>query len=230
MNTKDEINVAQLIDHTLLKPDASVNDIEKMCIEAKEYGFYAVCINPFFLRKAGEMISGTGVRLVSVIGFPLGMTLRRVKLYEAKEAVSSGADELDIVMNIGAVKSGNWRSLRKEISDIIAATPGVVHKIIIETCYLTDEEKIKVSIAAMEEGAEFIKTSSGFGPGGAVVSDISLIRAATKEGIKIKASGGIRNLKDVLNCAGAGAARIGTSSGVKIMKELQFLEKTQKNC
>jgi deoxyribose-phosphate aldolase len=230
MSIPDRIHFAKLIEHTLLRPDATGSDIKKICEEAIEHGFYSVCVHPFYVQRAGEFLSRTGVRLTTVISFPLGMTLRRVKIFEAKEAVMAGADELDIVMNIGEVKGGNWGSMREEISDIIAATPGVVHKIIIETHYLTKDEIIKASVVAKGEGAEYIKTSSGFASGGAVVSDIALIKTVTNGKIGIKAAGGIRTLKEARGFVEAGATRIGTSSGVNIMKELQYLEKTQKNC
>jgi deoxyribose-phosphate aldolase len=165
------------------------------------------------------MLSGTDVKLTTVIGFPLGMTLTRVKIYEAMEAVLLSADELDIVINLGAVKANNWGVVKKEISDLITATPEVTHKIIIETYYLTDDEKIKASLTAMEAGAEFVKTSTGFAPAGAVMGDIAIIKAATKGKIGIKAAGGIKTLKDVLSFVKAGATRIGTSSGVDIMKD-----------
>lgn len=217
MNNK--LNIAKLIDHTLLKPDATETDIKKLCDEAKKYGFFSVCIHPFFIKIAREMLSGTDVKLTTVIGFPLGITLTRVKIYEAMEAVLLGADELDTVINLGAVKAKNWEAVKKEISNLVTATPGVMHKIIIETYYLTDDEKIKASLAAMEAGAEFIKTSTGFAPVGAIIGDVAMIKAATKGKIGIKAAGGIKTSKDVLSFVEAGATRIGTSSGVDIMNE-----------
>lgn len=213
------LNIAKLIDHTLLKPDATETDIKKLCDEAKKYGFFSICVHPFFIKPSREMLSGTDVKLITVIGFPLGMTLTQVKIYEAMEAVLMGANELDIVINLGAVKVNNWKAVKKEISDLITATPGVTHKIITENYYLTDDEKIKVSLAVMEAGAEFIKTSTGFAPAGATIEDVSMIKAATKGKIGIKAAGGIKTLKDVLNFVKAGATRIGTSSGVDIMNE-----------
>ncbi len=220
-------DIAKLIDHTLLKPDATETDIKKLCDEAKKYGFFSVCVHPFFIKTAGKMLSGTDVKVATVIGFPFGMTLPRVKIYEAVEAVLTGAHELDIVVNLGLVKVNNWDAVKKEISDLVTATPGVTHKIIIETYYLSDDEKIKASQAVMEAGAEFVKTSTGFAPAGAVVGDIALIKK-TIEGtnlpagrqVGIKAAGGIRTKKDVLNFIEAGATRIGTSSGVDIMKEI----------
>ncbi|MEE8329684.1 MAG: deoxyribose-phosphate aldolase [Thermodesulfovibrionia bacterium] len=215
----DNLNIAKLIDHTLLKSYATEKDIQKLCDEAQEYGFFSVCVHPFFIKKVKNMLSGTDVKLTTVIGFPMGITLTRVKIYEAMEAVLLGADELDIVINLGAVKAGKWDIVKKEISDLVTATPDITHKSIIETCYLSDDEKIKASIAAMEAGAKFIKTSTGFAHAGAAVRDITMIKAATKGKIGIKAAGGIKTLKDILSFVRAGATRIGTSSGADIMKD-----------
>lgn len=229
----DKFNIAKLIDHTLLKPYATETDIRKLCNEAQKYGFFSVCVHPFFIKKAKNMLSGTDVypvrekqgitsnrvKLTTVIGFPLGMTLAQVKIYEAMEAVLLGADELDIVINLGAVKAGKWDIIKKEISDLVTATPDITHKVIIETCYLSDNEKIKASIAVMEAGAEFIKTSTGFAPAGAAVRDIAMIKAVTKGKIGIKAAGSIKTLKDILSFVRAGATRIGTSSGADIMED-----------
>ncbi|GBE04820.1 deoxyribose-phosphate aldolase [bacterium BMS3Abin10] len=230
-----DLDIAKLIDHTLLSPDATEADIKKLCDEAKKYGFFSVCVHPSFIKTAREMLSGTEVhpvrkqpdlssnrvKVTTVIGFPLGMTLSRVKIYEAMEAVILGADELDMVINTGNACAGKWDAVRKEISDLVTATPDTVHKIIIETCYLRDEDIIKASIAAMEAGAEFIKTSSGFAPAGAVVGDVGMIKQATKGKIGIKAAGGIKTLSNVLSFVEAGATRIGTSSGTSIMKEVR---------
>jgi deoxyribose-phosphate aldolase len=217
----NKTDIAKLIDHTLLMPDVKEADIIKLCEEVEEYGFYSACIHPSFVRFVRNRFTNSDIRISTVIGFPLGMTLKRVKVYEAIESSMEGADELDIVINIGIVKSNKWNMLRKEISDIITATPDRIHKIIIETHYLTDEEKTKASIIAMEEGADFIKTSTGFAPGGATVEDVRLIRRATRGKIGIKAAGGVRRLKDVLSFVNAGATRIGTSSGVDIMREFK---------
>jgi len=215
----NKAKIAKLIDHTMLRPDAKEMDIIRLCEEAVEYGFFAVCVYPSSLRTVRKRLLGSGVRISTVIGFPTGMTFKRVKVYEAMESSIEGADELDIVINIGMVKTHNWDALRREISEIITATPDCVHKIIIETHYLNDDEKTKVSRIAMEEGADFIKTSTGFTPTGATIEDVKLIRKATGGKVGIKASGGIRRLKDVLSLIDAGATRIGTSSGVDIMRE-----------
>ena len=217
----DRSGIAQLIDHTLLKPDATMGEIKRLCEEAVRFGFHSVCVNPFFVPETNTILSGSGVKVTTVIGFPLGMTLTHVKVYEAMESALRGSEELDIVMNIGMAKSGRWRDVRKDISDVISATKGVVHKVIIETCYLAREEKGEASRMVLETGAEFVKTSTGFGSGSATVEDVRLVRSVVKERCGIKASGGIRSLRQVREFIAAGATRIGTSSGVAIMEETQ---------
>jgi deoxyribose-phosphate aldolase len=214
------LNIERFIDHTLLKPDATEKDILNLCDEAKEYNFFSVCIHPHYIRLAKDALSETGVQVSTVVGFPLGMTHTHVKIYEAMESVLAGADELDMVINIGRAKAHDWDAVEKEISDIITASPEAIHKVIIETCYLSDDEKRRASISAMNSGADFIKTSTGFGPVGATIDDVMLIKNITGGDIGIKASGGIKRLKDVINFIEAGATRIGTSSGVSIMKEI----------
>lgn len=221
MKRKEKPSIAKLVDHTLLRPDATGTDILKLCKEAEKYGFFAVCVNPFFVRTAKELLLKSKIRVSTVIGFPLGLTFPEVKIYEAMQAVLRGADELDVVMNAGAAKSGDWKAVEKEISDVITATPGTIHKIIIETCYLTDEEKRNAARTVMKAGAELIKTSTGFGPAGAAVKDVEIIRSVTEGRIGIKAAGGIKTLNDVLAFVDAGATRIGTSSAVEIMKEME---------
>lgn len=166
------------------------------------------------------MLAGTGLKVTTVIGFPLGTSSTEEKIDEAVEAVKDGADELDIVMNQGFAKAGEWDALQKEISDIIAATPDVIHKVIIEACNLTDDEKKRAAAAVMDAGAEFVKTSTGFASGGATVADVELIHSVTEGKIGIKAAGGIKTLEDVIVLVEAGATRIGTSSGVAIVKEV----------
>ncbi len=214
------LNIANLIDHTLLKPGTSLKDIERLCAEAKKYGFFLVCIHPCFIKTAKKILGGSSVRITTVIGFPFGATFSEVKVFEAMKSVHEGADELDMVMNISAAKAGRWDAVKKEIYDFATATPSAVHKIIIETCYLSDDEKIIASLAVMDAGAEFVKTSTGFAFAGAAVRDVEIIREATGGRIGIKAAGGIKTLKEVLSFTGAGATRIGTSSGVGIIKEL----------
>jgi deoxyribose-phosphate aldolase len=220
MKTDKNLNIAKLIDHSLLKPDAAETDIVKLCEEAQKYNFFAVCVHPCFIKTVRDVLFKTHVKIATVIGFPLGMNMPEIKVYEAVQAVLNGADELDIVINTGLAKSNNWEAVEKEISDIITATPEAVHKIIIETCYLTDEEKQKASLIVMNAGAEYVKTSTGFGSSGAVIRDVELIKSVTKGRTGIKAAGGIRTLKDVMAFVKAGATRIGTSYGVDIMKEV----------
>ncbi len=212
-------DISKLIDHTLLRPDAVEEEIIRLCKEACIYSFHSVCIHPSYIKVAKGALSGTDVKISAVIGFPLGMTLSRVKVFEAVESVREGADELDIVINIGLANAGRWKDIEAEISEIVTATPDAVHKIIIEVCYLSDDEKRQAAVAVMNVGAEFIKTSTGFGPGGAELKDVELIKSVTQGKVRIKASGGIRTLKDIQAFADAGASRIGTSSGVSIMKE-----------
>lgn len=213
------MNIAGLIDHSLLRADATVDDIKRLCDEAKRFGFCSVCVNPFFVPLAKDMLSRSGVKVTTVVGFPLGMTLTRVKVYEAIEAVLSGADEIDLVMNIGMARSGQWGYVKKDISDVVSATKGAIHKVIIETCYLDREEKIKASEIVLASGAEFVKTSTGFAPGEASQDDVRLIKTVVKDGCGIKASGGIKTLSHVKELLEAGATRIGTSAGVVIMEE-----------
>ncbi len=214
------MNLAKTIDHTMLAPDVTEQTIVRCCEAAVTYGFYSVCIYPYFIHKAREILLGSHVKISSVVGFPSGATLPEVKIYEAIEAILNGADELDILLNMSALKSGDWLSVARELEGIIAATPEAVHKIIIETCYLDHEEKKRACDTVITSGAEFIKTSTGFGPAGADIKDIKLLKSIAGEQIGIKASGGIRTLKDVVAFLDAGATRIGTSSGVEIMNEL----------
>lgn len=213
----NNLNIAKLIDHTLLRPDATVDDIRRLCDEALQYGFYSVCVNPFFVPMVKEMLSGSEVKVTTVIGFPLGMTDTNAKVYEAVEALNNGVDEIDMVMNIGMARTGRWDIVKKDIFDVICAAKGIVHKVIIETCYLSRDEKIKATATVIETGAEFVKTSTGFGPSGASVDDVKLIKSIVKDSCGIKASGGIKTLAQAKELIEAGATRIGTSSGVRIV-------------
>jgi deoxyribose-phosphate aldolase len=221
MNVSNRGSIAGLIDHTLLKPDATYTDIKRLCEEAIQFGFYSVCINPYFIQLAKELLKGSNVRVTTVIGFPLGMTLTEAKVFEAMNASLLGADELDIVVNIGALKSGDWKTVRKDLCDVIIATKGFVHKTIIETCYLDNNEKKKVVEIALGAGSAFIKTSTGFGPQGSIIKDVRLIKSIVGDAAGIKAAGGIRTLRRVIDMLNAGATRIGTSAGVKIMREFK---------
>jgi deoxyribose-phosphate aldolase len=210
-------HIAKLIDHTLLRPDATIDQVKRVCEEALEFGFHSVCVNPFFIPVVKSMLSESSVKVTTVVGFPLGMSLSRVKVYEAIEAALSGCEEIDIVMNVGMAKEGRWDIVVTDVSDIISATRGIVHKVIIETCFLNSDEKIRASQAVLDSGAEFVKTSTGFGPDGATVEDIKLIKSVVKGNCEIKASGGIKTLDQAVRLVEAGAARIGTSASVKII-------------
>ncbi|WP_327192013.1 deoxyribose-phosphate aldolase [Thermosipho atlanticus] len=189
----------------------------KLCAEAKEYNFRGVCVNPSFVSLARRNLEGTDLKVVTVVGFPLGATSIESKAFEAKKAVEDGADEVDMVIHIGHLKSGNYEYVYEDIASVVNAA-GVPVKVIIETCYLTDEEKIAACVISMEAGAAFVKTSTGFGTYGAKVEDVSLMRWAVSGKLGVKASGGIKTYEDAINMIKAGATSIGTSSGVSIVK------------
>ena len=216
--TREEL--ASYIDHTLLKPEASREQIRAVCEEAKQYHFASVCVNPCWVPLIAEELKGSGVSVCCVIGFPLGASLSSVKAFEAREAVAAGAQEIDMVINIGAVKSGGWELVREDIAAVNAAKGTAKLKVIIETCLLTDEEKVRVCQIAKEAGADFVKTSTGFSTGGATVHDVELMRKTVGPEIGVKASGGIRTLADALAMIEAGASRLGASAGVKIIEAL----------
>ncbi|GAV25090.1 2-deoxyribose-5-phosphate aldolase [Carboxydothermus islandicus] len=217
-------DIAQRIDHTLLKATATYTDIEKLCQEAKQFNFKSVCVNPVFVPFAFQILKDTEIKVCTVIGFPLGATSTAVKAFETSWAVDNGATEIDMVINIGALKAGRYDEVLTDIKEVVSAAkgknPNVVVKVIIETCYLTDEEKIKACELAVEAGADFVKTSTGFGTGGATVEDVRLMKRTVGEKAEVKASGGIRSLADAIKMIEAGATRLGTSSGVLIMQGL----------
>lgn len=214
------MNIAKYIDHTNLKSYATKEDIIKLCEEAKKYGFYAVCVNPYRVKLAKEHLKGTDIKVASVIGFPLGATPTEVKVFEAKKALENGADELDMVINIGALKDKDYEYVKKDIEDVtkVAHEKGAIVKVIIETCYLSEEEKEIACKLAMEAGADFVKTSTGFGTEGATIEDVKLMRKVVGDKLGVKAAGGIRTYEEALAMINAGANRIGTSSGVKIIE------------
>ncbi|HVF31047.1 MAG TPA: deoxyribose-phosphate aldolase [Pyrinomonadaceae bacterium] len=219
---------ASLIDHTLLKPEASEGDIRKLCDEAAQFGFASVCVNPGWVKRASEFLRGTGVPVCTVIGFPLGATLSDVKAYEARRAIFNGAKEVDMVINIGALKSGDDCSVEDDIRAVADAAHenGVLCKVIIETALLTDEEKVRACLAAKNAGADFVKTSTGFSKGGATVHDISLMRRTVGSQLGVKASGGVKGIDDARAMFEAGATRIGASVGVKIAQEAAGVKTT----
>lgn len=212
--------MAKIIDHTNLKADTRVEDIEKLCNEAKSYGFASVCVNPANVELCTDLLKESDVNVCTVISFPLGANTSKIKFFETKDAVQHGADEIDMVMNIGALKSGLNDAVKTDIERVITAAEGKIVKVIIETALLTKKEKILACEIVKDAGADFVKTSTGFGYTGATVEDINLIRKTVGPKMGIKASGGIRNIKAVFDMVKAGATRIGTSSGVEIMEEL----------
>ena len=212
-------NVAGMIDHTLLKQDASEEQIRKLCQEAKEYHFCSVCVNPSYVPLCYEELRGSGVKVCTVIGFPLGATTTKSKIFEANEAIENGANEVDMVVNVGKIKSGNWQYVKKDIADLVTAVHGrAVVKVIIETCLLTGEGIIQVCRVAKEAGADFVKTSTGFSTGGATAEDVALMRRTVGPDMGVKASGGVRGPEDARKMIEAGANRLGTSAGVAIAK------------
>ncbi len=213
------MNISSFIDHSLLKPESTLRDIERLCTGAKEYNFYAVCVNPCYIAPAREFLKDSNVKVCTVIGFPLGANTKEAKLYEAMEVQLKGVDELDIVMNIGLARSGEWDSVYRELRDIVLATEGIVHKIIIETGLLSEDQIKKATEIVIKTGAEFIKTSTGFTSRGVTLDDLRIIKEVAGNSLKIKASGGIRTLKQAIELINAGASRLGTSSGVEIVNE-----------
>lgn len=211
--------IASMIDHTLLKPEATSEQVKKICQEAIEYKFASVCVNSCRIPLVSNMLQGTGVKACSVVGFPLGAMSTASKALETKDVVENGAAEVDMVINIGAAKEGNWDVVKSDIEAVVNAARGkALVKVIIETCLLTDEEKVKACVLAKEAGADFVKTSTGFSTGGATVHDIKLMRDTVGPQMGVKASGGVRDYKTALDMINAGATRIGTSSGIAIVK------------
>ncbi len=213
------MDLARYIDHTLLKPEAAAADIDKLCAEAREFSFASVCINPTWVKRAAENLRGTEVVTCTVIGFPLGATTTAIKAMEARRALRDGAREVDMVLNVGALKSGEYDHVRDDIAKVAEAAHevGGLCKVILETALLTDEEKVVASSLAKEAKADFVKTSTGFGSGGATVYDVALMRETVGPDMGVKASGGVRTLEDVEDMIAAGASRIGASAGVQIV-------------
>ena len=213
--------VAGMIDHTLLKADATRADIEKLCREAAEFRFATVCVNPVWVALAATFLRGSGVGVCSVVGFPLGATTADVKQYETRRAIYDGAAEIDMVINVGALKSGDLRTVERDIEAVVdpCRQCGVVSKVIIEAALLTDEEKITASTLTKAAGADFVKTSTGFGPGGATAADVALMRRVVGAEMGVKAAGGVRDLEGLKAMVAAGATRVGASAGVKIVQE-----------
>lgn len=213
------MSIAGIIDHTLLRADATKEDIAKLTEEAKRYEFASVCVNPAWVAYSAEQLAGTQVNVCTVIGFPLGAATTAVKAYETKDAIANGADEVDMVINIGALKAQDYELVEKDIKAIVEAASGkALVKVIIEACLLTDEEKVQACELAVKAGADFVKTSTGFSTGGATREDVALMRRTVGQRAGVKASGGVRSLEDMNSMIEAGATRIGASSGVQIME------------
>ena len=206
------------IDHTLLKPDASQEQIATLIEEAKKYDFASVCVNPTWVNFATQALKATDVKVCTVIGFPLGANTPELKAFETSDAIQNGANEVDMVINIGALKSRNFDLVERDIRAVVEAAKGTLVKVIIETCLLTDDEKVKACQIAQKAGADFVKTSTGFSTGGATVADVALMRKTVGPDMGVKASGGARSYEDALAFIKAGATRIGASSGVAIME------------
>jgi deoxyribose-phosphate aldolase len=216
-----EADIARLIDHTLLKPEATRDDIRKICNEALKYGFASVCVNPTNVSLAAEILRGSEVRVCTVVGFPLGATLPQVKVYETEEVLKLGAQEIDMVINVGALKSKLDDAVEADIRGVVDASHGggAICKVILETALLTTDEKVRGSLAAKNAGADFVKTSTGFASGGATAEDVRLMRAVVGGEIGVKAAGGVRSLEDLQKMVEAGATRIGASASVKILEQ-----------
>jgi len=218
---KSLAEIAGLIDHTLLKPDASRQDIQQLCRDALQFGFATVCVNPWNVAESASLLRNSAVRVCAVVGFPLGATLPQVKRFEAEEAIRLGAREIDMVINIGALKSGETEAVEGDIRGVVEASHrgGGITKAILETALLTQDEKVRASLAAQRAGAEFVKTSTGFGLAGATVEDVRLIREAVGSAMGVKAAGGVRTWEDFQKMVAAGASRIGTSASVAILEQ-----------
>lgn len=214
------MNLAKYFDHTILKPEATEDAVKRLCTEAKQYGFASVCVNPFYAKTVSQELKGTEVKTCVVIGFPLGANIKEVKAFEAKKAIEDGAEEVDMVINIGALKDKKYAVVKEDIAAVFNETKGkALLKVIIETCLLTDEEKVKVCSICKEVGVEYVKTSTGFSTAGANTHDVKLMRETVGEEMGVKASGGIRDYKAAVSMIEAGASRIGVSASVSIIEE-----------
>lgn len=212
------MNINKYIDHTLLKTDSVQSQLDQLIEEAKAYDFASVCVNPCWVAYAAKALKGTDVKVCTVVGFPLGATTSATKAFETKDAIENGADEIDMVINIGLLKQGDYQAVEDDMRAVVEASGDKLVKVIIEACLLTDDEKVKACQLAVNAGVDFVKTSTGFSTGGATVSDVKLMRQTVGPDIGVKAAGGARSLEDALAFVEAGATRIGTSAGVTIMK------------
>ncbi|WP_249029701.1 deoxyribose-phosphate aldolase [Tannockella kyphosi] len=213
------MNYSGMIDHTALKPDTTKEQITQLCKEAKEFHFASVCVNPTWIQYCATLLEATEVKVCTVIGFPLGANTSATKAFETTNAIENGANEIDMVINIGALKDGNTALVKADIEAVVEAAKGTCVKVIIETCLLTKEEIVTVCTLAKEAKATFVKTSTGFSTGGATVEDVALMKQTVGEDLEVKASGGVRTFEDMENVVKAGASRIGTSSGCKLVNK-----------
>ncbi|NMF04126.1 deoxyribose-phosphate aldolase [Clostridium beijerinckii] len=214
------MNIAKYIDHTILKPEATVEDVKRLCREAKEYNFASVCVNGCYAKLVSTELMGTDVKTCVVVGFPLGAMTKEAKAFETDQAIQNGATEIDMVINVGALKDKNYSLLKEDIEAVVNAAKGkALVKVIIETCLLTDEEKVKACEIAKEAKADFVKTSTGFSTGGATKEDIALMRKTVGPDLGVKASGGVRDFKAAMEMINAGASRVGASASISIVSE-----------
>lgn len=219
--TWSQASLAKTIDHTLLKAVGTETQVRELCAEARKFGFASVCVNPVWVPLCAQELAGSDVMVCTVIGFPLGANSSETKAAETRLAVAQGADEVDMVIHLGAAKAGDWKAVEADIHAVVKTAGTAQVKVIIETCFLTDEEKVKACEAAARAGAHFVKTSTGFGTGGATVEDIRLMRKTVGDTLQVKASGGVRTCEDALRMLEAGADRIGASSSVSILNEFK---------
>jgi deoxyribose-phosphate aldolase len=217
MTRPTDSELAHIIDHTLLRPDATLSEIQTLCTEAKEHHFFSVCINPYWISTVQPVLQGSGVKICTVIGFPLGATLPQAKAHETRHVINAGADEVDMVMNIGAAREGHWNFIEHEVHEVVSQSDGRIVKVILETCLLEPEQIIAACQACQRGGASFVKTSTGFSKSGATVDTVQLMKKTVGDRLGIKASGGIRNREEALALIEAGASRLGTSSGIALL-------------
>ena len=214
------MDIARYIDHTILKPEATVEEVKKLCTEAKEYNFASVCVNGSYAKLVSTELAGSDVKTCVVVGFPLGAMTKEAKAFETSDAIKNGANEIDMVINVGALKDKNYTLLKEDIEAVVNAAKGkAIVKVIIETCLLTDEEKVKACEISKEAKADFVKTSTGFSNSGATKEDIALMRKTVGDDLGVKASGGVRDYKTAMEMINAGASRIGASASIAIVKE-----------
>ncbi|GFZ33401.1 deoxyribose-phosphate aldolase [Clostridium zeae] len=218
------MNIAKYIDHTILKPQATVEEVKKLCMEAREYNFASVCVNGCHTKLVSNELAGSDVKTCVVVGFPLGAITKEAKGFETVDAIKNGADEIDMVINIGALKDKNYALVKEDIEAVVSAAKGkAIVKVIIETCLLTEEEKIKACEISKDAKADFVKTSTGFSTGGATAEDIALMRKTVGEDLGVKASGGVRDYKTAVDMINSGASRIGSSNSIAIVNESKSL-------